>query len=67
MLKAFETTDLEQKQNADHLTIGHCGRTTRRLAQNEVFSRFIKVLAKFVNYAENISNFIVCNHAFLDI
>ncbi|TCV05013.1 hypothetical protein EDC17_10821, partial [Sphingobacterium alimentarium] len=30
---------------------------------DEVFSVFFKVLAKLINYAENIGNFIVCNHS----
>ncbi len=67
MLKTFETADLEQKQNADNLATGHCRWTSRRFPKNEVFSGFIKVLAKFVNYAKNIGNFIICNHAFVDI
>lgn len=67
MLKTFEAADLEQKQDTDHLATGHCGWASRRFPQNEVFSGFIKVLAKFVNYAENIGNFIVCNHAFVSI
>ncbi len=55
--------NLQMKSLYNNLTIGHYKRRFGRLTQNEVFSGFIKILAKLVNYAENSSNFIAANHS----